>query len=99
MQKNQKSYEKDIAGVRLSAILRNVSNRTQQLHTNGVDANDIANDPDLKILTLEQQQIETEVQALQNFVDIYTQQINSLNNDIKDGIKSSCGLSLSGGGS
>ena len=99
MEKNQKQYEKNIGTLRYNAIKRNMDYLSEQyrdLDNGEENAMDVSDDPLYQYYERLSEQLEVEMEALQTDIDTLKEQITSMSNTIKDGIKSSCGLTLSG---
>ena len=102
MQRTRKNYEKNIITNRYNSLKRKMQKIAEQ-YRNTYDADDeahkVEDDPTYIALNHQQEQLEPEKVMLDADVQELDAQINSLNNIIKDGIKSSCVLTLSGGSS
>lgn len=100
MEKNQKQYEKNIGTLRYNAVKRNMDYLSEQYRDmddgSGENTADVSDDPLYQYYERISEQLEVEMEALQTDIDTLKEQITSMANTIKDGIKSSCGLTLSG---
>ena len=102
MQRTRKNYEKTIISNRYNSIKRKmegIAKRYSAINAGDDNAPKVQDDPEYIALERQAEQMEPEKVMLEEDVKELEAQINSLTNIIKEGVKSSCGLTLTGGSS
>ena len=95
MQQNQKAYELNCVNLRFNSAQRNMNYIEEQYRD--VEDYDVAEDNDYYIyLETLSEQLEEQKEALDDEIELLKNQVSSLASIVKDGIKNSCGLTLSG---
>ena len=99
MQRNHKQYEQNILTLRYNIAKDRVDalqNEYRDLNASGVEA-EIEDDAEYQMLQRYSEELQAEQESLSQCIATLDQQINAEQSIIKDSIKGSCGLTLSGG--
>lgn len=97
LQRSQLQYQNTIMDSRIRAVSREMGDMEAQNNVSDESSTDIENDPYYKSLQQMSEQYEMIKENYSNQVSLLDQQISDLENLLKNGIKSSCGFTVSGG--
>lgn len=99
LQKNQKQFELNILQNRYVRYSKAVADMDAENGLLGEDAPDLDQNPYYVSISKESERLEAEVEQLRMFIEnVLTNQLDSLKNVVNNGVKTSCGLTYSGGG-
>ena len=97
MQMQHISFENQIIGLRINTVSKQMQAIMDEYQIGDDSSTDYENDPYYRDLQRWSELFENQQEANNNQIELINAEINSLDNLIKNGIKSSCGLTLSGG--
>lgn len=97
MQKNQKQFELNVLRDRAVRISRALSDMDAENGLMGEDAPDLSENPYYVSLERESELLEAEVTQVEQAVELFTKQEESLASVVKTNVTPSCKLNFSGG--
>ena len=97
LQKSEIEYKKQIITQRTNAVLRDMEYVESQYNSDGADSGDLEDDQYYQDLRRMSETYELMNSGYEDQIALLEQEINALNSLTQNGIKSSCGLTLSGG--